>query len=392
MTKNFLGAFIVIAFLTVLIAFFSFPVKADSWGKPIQLTFNMPSYNPSISGDGHKIAFSADVNGHSEIFVINSDGSGLKQLTNNQLENWYPSISCDGGKIAFESRISGDNEDSIDDELFIINSDGSGLRQLTFNMSVYGTSISGNGEKVTFQSYADGDYEIFVINSDGTEQTQLTSNGVYDLDPCISDDGSEVAFCSTISGYPNINQQVFVINSNGTGLKQLTSNGLENWALSITSDGSKVAFSTAKTEFGWAISVVNSDGSGLKKLTNTVGHWGPYPSISGNGNKVAFGSFTDVDNDLSGEVFVINSDGSGLAQLTNNTVIDGEPSVSYDGGRVTFCEGVGEDSTIFVVNLNAEDSTSVDEYGETEFSIALLTGVLALAFAAAVAVHIKNRH
>ena len=128
----------------------------------IQLTdtaYGVRETNPSISDDGSKIAFQSDIDGDYEIFVINSDGSGLIQLTNNDSTDSYPYISGDGSKIAFQSDVDGDWE------IFVVNSDGSGLTQLTSNTAndEY-PSICGDGSKIAFQSEVDGDPEVFVVS------------------------------------------------------------------------------------------------------------------------------------------------------------------------------------------------------------------------------------
>ena len=90
--------------------------------------------------------------------MINSDGTGLIQLTTNDVSDTRPSISFDGAKIAFFSDLDGDYE------VFVVNSDGTGLSQLTSNTaSDIFPSISGDGSKIAFQSNVDGDYEIFAI-------------------------------------------------------------------------------------------------------------------------------------------------------------------------------------------------------------------------------------
>jgi Tol biopolymer transport system component len=90
--------------------------------------------------------------------------------------------------------------------------------------------------------------------------------------------------------------------------------------------------------------VVNSDGTGLKQLTSNFGD--RYPSISGDGNKIAFQR--GYDNDT--EIFVVNSDGTGLMQLTNNNVEDKYPSIDHTGENIVF--EVNDD--IYLVNYNSE--------------------------------------
>ncbi|MGQ0703558.1 MAG: Ig-like domain-containing protein, partial [Gemmatimonadales bacterium] len=57
---------------------------------------------PAISKDGKKIAFVSDRDGDNEIFIINIDGTGLTQLTNNTTDDQFPSFSP-LGPIVFSS-------------------------------------------------------------------------------------------------------------------------------------------------------------------------------------------------------------------------------------------------------------------------------------------------
>ena len=59
------------------------------------------------------------------IYIVNSDGTNLKRLTNNPSLDTHPSISADNKYIAFDSNLSGNHE------IYIMNFDGTNLRQLT---------------------------------------------------------------------------------------------------------------------------------------------------------------------------------------------------------------------------------------------------------------------
>ena len=82
---------------------------------------------PDWSPDGTKIVFIATCGGNSEICIMNSDGSNIIRLTNNNEDNEYPAWSPDGTKIAFSS----DRDRNAD--IYIMNSDGSNLVRLTNN-------------------------------------------------------------------------------------------------------------------------------------------------------------------------------------------------------------------------------------------------------------------
>ena len=114
-----------------------------------------------------------------------------------------PSISGDGGKIAFHHYYDISVEKP---ELFVVNSDGTGLKQLTSNFGDRYPSISGDGSKIAFQRGYDNDTEIFVVNSDGTGLTQLTNNNGEDEYPSIDHTGVNIVF--------EVNDDIYLVNYN----------------------------------------------------------------------------------------------------------------------------------------------------------------------------------
>jgi Tol biopolymer transport system component len=136
-------ALFLVNILTIVFNIIPVSGSPEEWSDPTQLTFNEGWDGiTSFSGDGSKIAFESNVDGGYEIFVINSDGTGLTQLTNNTAEDLCNSISGDGSKIALWSAIDGDAE------VFAINSDGTDLVQLTNNTAADDWhSISGDVPK-----------------------------------------------------------------------------------------------------------------------------------------------------------------------------------------------------------------------------------------------------
>jgi TolB protein len=62
------------------------------------------------SPDGRQVAFSSDRAGDTNLFLINRDGSGLRQLTSNKAADSQPSWSPDGTTLVFLSTRTGHTE------------------------------------------------------------------------------------------------------------------------------------------------------------------------------------------------------------------------------------------------------------------------------------------
>jgi len=129
------------------------------------------------SPDGRRIAFAAQpdwcrtrpcYSSHSDIYVMNADGSGKRMLTHNARYNAEPAWSPDGRKIAFRSAQNGNRD------IYVMNADGSGKRNLTRNPAQDGSpSWSPDGRRIAFISNRDGRLEAHVMNADGSAQRSL---------------------------------------------------------------------------------------------------------------------------------------------------------------------------------------------------------------------------
>ena len=85
---------------------------------------------PAWSPDGSKLAFASTFDGSWDIYVMQTDGSGLLQLTSHPAQDWHPTWAPDGRWIAFVSDRSGTSD------IFLVRADGIELIQLTDNDEV----------------------------------------------------------------------------------------------------------------------------------------------------------------------------------------------------------------------------------------------------------------
>jgi Tol biopolymer transport system component/DNA-binding winged helix-turn-helix (wHTH) protein len=81
--------------------------------------------SPDVSPDGQWLTFDSQGDKQEDIFVAKTDGSALRQLTEDTYRDRGPRWSADGKRIAFYSDRGGKYE------IWVVNFDGTGLRQIT---------------------------------------------------------------------------------------------------------------------------------------------------------------------------------------------------------------------------------------------------------------------
>ena len=122
----------------------SFSPTQGAVGKPVSITEgSMQLWFPDVSPDGEWLtAYSMGQQRH--IFVMRIDGTEQRDLTPDNFRHSWPRWSPDGQRIAFTSRRTGDYE------LWVINRDGSGLRQLTQSSGGHYSPWSIDGTMVAY--------------------------------------------------------------------------------------------------------------------------------------------------------------------------------------------------------------------------------------------------
>lgn len=133
-----------------------------------------------------KIAFVSNRDGNSEIYSINSDGTGISRLTFNSSEENYPAWSPDGSRLAYLSEIPPVGGQAL---LKIMNADGSGQQVVTpinFNLNTpnfcgerFALDWSPDGGKIVFQEFGN----IVSVNVDGTNRQNVTNTTIRESEP-----------------------------------------------------------------------------------------------------------------------------------------------------------------------------------------------------------------
>lgn len=227
----------------------------------LQLTTDQSVYAaPAVSPDGQSIAVA--FGNWDGIYVLDRFGKGRTKLIGGGNFDGEPAWSPDGMKVAFRRLIHGPYGDV--GRIFVVNRDGTGLRQLTpepinNNENPYDTdpSWSPDGTRLLFSRSG----ELSFINVDGTG---LTWTGVIGDSPSLSRDGTQITYESINGG----NEGIWVMDMSFTP-HQLTTpvqaDQMPRWSV----DGSQLVF--ARVEGGvYQIYRMKADGSGVTKLSTST--------------------------------------------------------------------------------------------------------------------------
>ena len=280
----------------------------------------------SISDDGNRIVFlsSGDLPGHSQVFGIQADGTGVRQITQLQGYANYPRLSGDGSSVAF---LSWETTGTV--RIQWIHWDGTGLVDLANGSAA--PSLTDDGQTIVWADLSGG---IWKIQADGTGNTRLTT-GANDWTPVISGDGSRIVFRSDAGeNNPDGGTELMVMDSAGGNLRQLTlltAAGLADEP-EVTADGMRVFFRVSARN----IFRIQSDGTQQTQVTDLIGQRALQSSPSPDGSVVVFS--TEAWNVFNDPILKINADGTGMTQLTPfvGNDVNQYPVVSSDGQWVVF--------------------------------------------------------
>jgi Tol biopolymer transport system component len=225
------------------------------------------------------------------IYTLGSSGGRLVQVDATPGHREFPmAYSPDGSRILILRQVQrGDDYDGHMD-VYVVNTDGSGSLRLNPPGIVSGfidtplpttTSWSPDGRQVAFTaakktrgSFWDSDRAVFVVDVDGGRARRVTPWG-NTYSAMWSPDGRWIAF----SMEDPVSQDLFVVHPDGTGLAAITSSadGLFSFGPAWSPDSTKLLFVRGSDEFDTTdLWTVNVDGTDLVQITDSHDGYGSY--------------------------------------------------------------------------------------------------------------------
>jgi TolB protein len=270
----------------------------------------------------------------------------IKRVTN--VIDSYPMPSLDGEKIIFQSNRSGDWE------IYIMNKDGSGIRNLTQSNGPDVTpNWAINGKQIVFASERDNDSEIYIMDADGANQKRLTSTPGDDSHPHFFPDGSRIIFNSARSSsdvkadWGKQYHEIFSMRPDGSDVKQITNFKTVSTYPSVSPDGKKIAFRKVIDgyAFNWDLTLnannrnsevfvmdINGDAKSAINLSKSPAFDG-WPWWSPDSKKIAFSSNRNGPANV-GQLFIVNLNDSTITQLTDVPSSFAQPNWTSDGKSI----------------------------------------------------------
>jgi TolB protein len=265
---------------------------------------------------GSQIAFSGKVGRFKELFLMDMDGSNIRQLTNDRGLAVSAAWSPDGGRLLFTNYLK------RQPDLFTYTLSNKKTNRVTNDQEMnIGGKFTPDGSAIIYSKAMGKDSDLFLINESGKQLRRVTHGyGTIEVSPAYSPDGRQIAFVSNRGGGP----QIYTMTAEGQNIKRIsyvTSNYCTSPAWSPKGD--LIAF-VCRADAGHQLFVVGVDGSSPLQLTSYGSN--EDPSWSPDGRYIAFATTFGR-----GSVFnlaMIRKDGGNLRQLTNGRVGEMDPAWS----------------------------------------------------------------
>jgi Tol biopolymer transport system component len=203
---------------------------ADDQGKIEKKLTDAPGYDAeaTINWKNNKILYTSKASGDLDLWTMNLDGSGKKQITKTEGYDGGAVFSRDGSKMAWRAFHPDTPEKTrtyrdllkenltapMKMELWVANGDGSSPKQITnYGCASFAPTFTPDGKKLLFSSNKhkcdSRDFELYSINLDGSGLEQVTSYGGFTSFPEFSPDGKKLVFVSSYQGKGDYEFNVF---------------------------------------------------------------------------------------------------------------------------------------------------------------------------------------
>ena len=325
-----------------------------------------------------RIVFSGIINSTThQIFIVNPDGTGLKNLTGgDDLWHFNPVPSPDGSKVAYETWDNFPNAprgSRIIQHLYVVKTDGTDKIRLTPNEGMVISSKfswSPDSTKIAYESSED----IYLVNADGTNTLRLTQDGrpfgermrIGNYNPFWSSNNNIIFVSITFNGTKPLTAAFRETNSDGTGLKTLfvDSDYNDRGGYVWSNDRENIAFLQQEDFDLVGLYVMNASNKSERLLVDSSHFysisdlaWSPDDSMI---------SFVGIERSgreeapPSGGIYVVKVNDGSFRRLPGTQTLSTAPVWSSDATKIAFMSTIGEEAIgINVIDVNSNEKNEV---------------------------------
>jgi len=192
-------------------------------------------------------------------------------------------------------------------DIFLADTAGKILKQLT-NEKGYDAegTVSPDGKTMVFTSVRDGDLDLYLMDLKTYKVKRFTNTLGYDGGAWFSPDGKKIIWRASrpkteaeIKEYKDFlaldlvaptNMEVWTANVDGSDMKQVTHFGQANWAPAFMPDSKRIIFASNqeyKRGFPFNLYTIDENGGNLTKISHDKG-FDAFPMFSPDGKKIIF--------------------------------------------------------------------------------------------------------
>ena len=260
-----------------------------------------------------KLGLIAQTKNFWQLFLINEDGTGLRQIARSPVDKSKVSWSKDQGRLLVNT---------AQGELFIVDIATGAEKKLDIGIRGMTDAVwSADGKKVLFSlSIANSidNNDIWLVDIATRKRQKLTWMKHLQHNPVWTPEGKHVVFLSGAGGQSH---DIWILDLHTGSVRQITFGQLYNFepACSVNNE---IAFSSNRTG-DYEIWVCDFKGTKFEQLTHSPG-LDSQPSWSPDGNKIAFVSTRDGEMGI----WIMGRDGGNLKRLTPPGLVSRAPAWS----------------------------------------------------------------
>lgn len=317
--------FSLLAATYLLLLLFSFPPLSGAQRGAMTLAYQLTHVDtgePFPSPDGKRIVFEIKIEGVYQLFIMNTDGSGQVQITEDAANHDTPAWSPDGKRIAYASDRGGHSA------IYILNV--ADVLDVATGHRLDGTPVSAEGST---------DQRPVATKIISTLGKKISDDRHECIHPSWSPDSARVVFCSDDDLKPPAKNasEIFSVDLGTRDVATLISGGTNTYP-SWSPDGKKILFRRMLGEMNSEVFVANSDGSDVQNLSHHPAFDG-WPAWSQDGTMIAFASNRNANY----QIWLMKADGSEPRLLANTE------------GRATEPRWAPDDRTVYFTNCKKAD-------------------------------------